>query len=122
MNIPISANQDGQNLTSDEILSEPAVRPSELEPGQCVFCLRVLQNGTTEHHLIPKTCHKNKWFKKRFTRAQMRETVPACRDCHNAIHDLVPREKELGRHFFTVPLLLAHPDFARFVRWVSRQK
>ena len=86
-----------------------------LEPGQCVFCLRVLKNGTTEHHLIPRRCHKNRWFQKRFTREQMRQTVPACRECHNAIHQFVPREKELGRTYNSISSLLSHPDFSRFV-------
>jgi hypothetical protein len=93
-----------------------------LQPGQCVFCLRVLKDGTTEHHLIPRRCHKNRWFQKRFTREQMRETVPACGACHRAIHRFVPREKDLGRSFNTVSGLLAHPDFSRFVEWVGRQR
>ncbi|MFK7766351.1 MAG: hypothetical protein AB8B55_03960 [Mariniblastus sp.] len=118
-------------LNTSGSLSEPSDQPAsaslpvqqeDLEPGQCAFCLRILLNGTTEHHLIPKTCHKNKWFKKRFTREQMQCTVSACRDCHRYIHDLVPKEKDLGRNFYTVPLLMAHPDFAKFVAWVSRQK
>ena len=37
----------------------------------CVLC------GSTQlvtfHHLIPRTCHSNKWFKKNFTRAEMKE-------------------------------------------------
>lgn len=93
-----------------------------LQPGQCAFCRRILKNGTTEHHLIPRRCHKNRWFQKRYTREQMRETVAACRDCHNAIHRFVPREKDLGRSFNSISSLLAHPEIARFVAWVCRQR
>ena len=50
----------------------------------------------------------------------MQTTVPLCRDCHRAIHRLIPREKELGRNYHTIDLLLAHPEIGKFVRWVSK--
>lgn len=99
-----------------------SVDAESLLPRQCAFCLRILKDGTTEHHLIPRRCHKNRWFQKRFTRQQMGETVPACRACHHTIHRFVPSEKELGRYFNTVASLLGHPEFARFVDWVGRQR
>ena len=116
-----------KNLESDEVVEhddvvDQPVQKLDLVPGQCVFCLRILKRGTTEHHLIPRTCHKNRWFQKRFSRERMRVTVPACRDCHRAIHHLIPSEKELGKEFNTVAQLLANSDFARFVEWVRRQK
>ena len=52
----------------------------------------------------------------------MAETIPLCHDCHAAIHDRVPREKELGRRYNTVELLLAHEEIGKFVQWVSGQK
>ena len=88
----------------------------------CRRCNRVTKKGTTEHHLIPRTCHKNKWFKKNFSRELMRETIPLCRDCHREIHDLVPCEKELGRDFNTVEKLLGHEQIGKFVAWVRKQK
>lgn len=69
------------------------------------------------HHLIPRTLHSNKWFKKRFTRAEMQQGIDVCRPCHRAIHDLVPREKDLGRDYNTVDKLLAHPKIAAFIQW-----
>jgi hypothetical protein len=69
------------------------------------------------HHLIPRTLHSNKWFKKRFTRERMREGIRVCRQCHSAIHDLIPDEKELGRHYNTLDRLLAHPEVAGYVEW-----
>lgn len=92
------------------------------EPSACCLCGRVTKRGTTEHHLIPRRCHRNKWFKKRFTREQMQVTISVCRDCHGAIHRFVPSEKELGRYHNTVELLLAHEMIGRFVRWVAKQK
>lgn len=88
----------------------------------CELCGRVTKRGTTEHHLIPRTCHANKWFKKRFSREVMRTTVSLCRPCHGAIHDLIPDEKELGRDFNTLDKLLAHSAIAKFVEWVKKQK
>ncbi len=88
----------------------------------CQLCGRVLKKGTTEHHLIPRRCHRNRWFQKRYSREQMQRTIEACRDCHAAIHKFVPSEKELGRHFNSIESLLAHPDIGRFVKWVRRQK
>ena len=49
------------------------------------------------HHFIPRTLHTNKWFKRRYTRAEMQRGIEVCKACHSAIHDLIPDEKELGR-------------------------
>jgi hypothetical protein len=89
---------------------------------RCELCGRRTKRGVTEHHLIPRTCHGNKWFRKRFTRQQMRRTIDVCQDCHGAIHDLIPDEKQLGRQFNTRELLLGHPEFGRFVEWVRKRK
>ncbi len=89
---------------------------------RCSLCNRITKRGTTEHHLIPRTCHSNKWFKKRFTREQMSETVDVCRDCHKAIHRLIPDEKELGRSYNTLEGLRSHEEISKFLTWVRRQK
>jgi len=34
-----------------------------------------------------------------------------------AIHDLVPDEKKLGRHYNTLEKLLAQPEIGKYVRW-----
>lgn len=52
----------------------------------------------------------------------MRETISVCRDCHGSIHDLIPSEKELGRHYHTVEALLAHERLGPFVAWVSKRR
>ncbi|MGB7343009.1 MAG: hypothetical protein WBD20_02245 [Pirellulaceae bacterium] len=99
-----------------------ANRTTEEDAGRCTLCRRFTRRGTTEHHLIPRTCHSNKWFKKTFSREQMRETISVCRECHSAIHRFVPKEKTLGRDFNSVDKLLAHDPIATFVAWVSKQK
>ncbi|MCA9266530.1 MAG: hypothetical protein KDA60_21870 [Planctomycetales bacterium] len=85
----------------------------------CELCESEL--ASSFHHLIPRTLHSNKWFKKRFTRADMAAGIDVCRGCHRAIHSLIPREKELGRHFHTVESLRNHPLVGRYVRWKRRQ-
>ena len=109
----------------DEASLEPTAKQiKELsEPmSVCLLCERTPKKGTTEHHLIPRMCHRNKWFKKNFTREQMRKTIPLCRDCHNAVHKFVPKEKELGRHFYTLELLRSHSQISKFAAWASKQK
>ena len=75
------------------------------------------ENTHNFHHFIPRTLHSNKWFKKRFTREQMSQGIKVCKSCHKAIHDLIPKEKELGRHYNTMEKLLAHPQVAAYVNW-----
>ncbi|WP_235908840.1 hypothetical protein [Roseiconus nitratireducens] len=95
---------------------------SPKQPKPCELCGRLTRRGTTEHHLIPRRCHRNKWFKKRFTRAQMQRTISLCHDCHQAIHRFVPREKDLGRYHNTVATLMEHEQIGRFVAWVRDRK
>jgi hypothetical protein len=81
----------------------------------CELCQS--ENVHSFHHFIPRALHRNKWFKKRYTREQMREGLNLCKPCHDAIHDLIPDEKELGRHYNTMEKLLAHPQVAAYVKW-----
>ena len=91
-------------------------------PDRCSLCGRVTKLGTNEHHLIPRTLHSNKWFKKRFSREDLRRTIDVCRDCHGAIHRLVPDEKELGRFYNTLESLRTHETIAKFVAWIRKQR
>jgi hypothetical protein len=88
----------------------------------CSLCRRHLKHPTTEHHLIPRTCHSNRWFKKNFSREQMRETISLCSDCHNAVHQFIPNEKLLGRRYYSLELLLTHAQIAKYVVWIGKQK
>ncbi len=90
-------------------------------PLPCELCGRVTKRGTTEHHLIPRCCHHNKWFKKRYSREEMSRTIHVCRDCHSSIHRLVPCEKELGRSVNTIELLRQHELIGRFIEWVQHR-
>ena len=74
------------------------------------------------HHLVPRTLHTNKWFKRRNTRLEMQQGIEVCKSCHSAIHDLIPDEKELGRSYNTKEKLLAHPQVGKYVRWKRKRK
>ena len=86
----------------------------------CALCGR--QRRTTFHHLIPRTCHSNKWFKKHFTKDDMKTRgIEVCRECHKCIH-LHISEKELGRRYNTREALLQHEKIRTFVRWVRKRQ
>lgn len=70
-----------------------------------------------KHHLIPKHCHRKNWWKRNFTKEQMQITIKICKTCHNAIHDLVPDEKELGKNFNTIEKLKQNPAIAKYLKW-----
>lgn len=73
------------------------------------------------HHFIPRTNHSNKWFKKNFTREELRQGADVCRQCHHMIHDCCPSEKELGRRYNSREKLLEHPTFSRYLRWKRKK-
>ena len=89
------------------------------ETGHCALCGRIAK--LTFHHLIPRTLHSNKWFKKQFTREQMNKGIDVCRECHSAVHRIADH-KELGRSLNTREALLAHPEVAKFVEWVKKKR
>ena len=89
---------------------------------RCQLCGRVTRRGTTEHHLIPRICHSNKWFKNQFTRKEMQQTIDVCGNCHHAVHDLIPDEKELGRDYNSLEKLFAHEQIAKYLACVRKQK
>ena len=82
----------------------------------CALCER--DQTLTLHHLIPRTLHRNKWFRKNFDRETMNRGIDVCRDCHRAIHHFVPDEKDLGRNYNTQEALLDHDEIGNFVGWI----
>jgi hypothetical protein len=73
--------------------------------------------AATFHHLIPRTVHRNKWFRKRYDREELHQGLELCSACHRMIHRLIPDEKELGRRWNTREALLGHPMIARYLQW-----
>jgi hypothetical protein len=73
------------------------------------------------HHFIPRTLHSNKWFKSRYSKQEMQKGLHLCKTCHHAIHNLIPKEKELGKLYNTKENLLANPLVANYVKWKSER-
>jgi Fe-S oxidoreductase len=86
--------------------------------GVCAICGR--EEILTRHHLIPRTRHHNKRNKREFDRALVKQVVGICRPCHSQIHALLS-EKELERDYNTVARLRAHPEIAKFARWIANK-
>jgi hypothetical protein len=87
---------------------------------KCELCER--EHLLTFHHLIPKSQHKNKWFKKNFTKEQMNEGINICKDdCHKQIHKLIS-EKELGKNYNTVQKLKNHKEVKKYLKWLKERK
>jgi len=87
--------------------------------GKCELCGR--ENELTFHHLIPVCLHKNKWFKKNYTREEMSKGINVCKyDCHREIHNIIS-EKELGRSFNTLEKLLRHPKIKKYIKYIRNQ-
>lgn len=86
----------------------------------CELCERDVPR-TTRHHLIPRTVHKNKWFKKNFEKEELHETIDLCKSCHRQIHKFISH-KDLGRFFNTKEKLLSHEQVRGFVTWLRRRE
>lgn len=84
----------------------------------CALCAR--EAPLTFHHLIPRTLHSNKWFRKNYSRADLMRGIDLCRPCHSAVHAFIPN-KDLGRHYATLETLREHPDVQRFSSWAATQ-
>lgn len=91
-----------------------------IRPAACELCGRSMSN-LTQHHLIPRTRHRNKRVQKQFSRADMLTRILwVCRPCHSHIHTVLS-EKELAMYFNTRTALLQHPDILRFVEWIRKR-
>ena len=72
----------------------------------CPLCQRP-NFHPSDHHLVPKS-----------RGGKVTETI--CHDCHKAIHAHFTN-KELERELASVDALLAHPAFAKVVKFISKQ-
>jgi len=75
----------------------------------------------TDHHLIPRKVHGNKWFKKRYNRGELNRKISVCESCHSTIHDLI-KEKKLGRNFNTLEKLLSNEKIIKYLEWKNKRK
>ena len=71
----------------------------------CALCGRPLGARVEWHHLVPKS-------------QGGRVTAPVHPICHRTIHATLPNA-ELARTYADPEALRAHPDIARFLRWIA---
>ncbi|WP_345374497.1 hypothetical protein [Algivirga pacifica] len=89
------------------------------KPAVCEMCKRKFP--LTFHHLIPRSNHRNKWFKKNFTKEDMTHRgIWVCKPCHKHIHQTFS-EKVLGREYNTLEKLMSHEEIHRFVAWLQKR-
>lgn len=77
----------------------------EALPAPCALCGRPLGARVEWHHLVPKS-------------QGGRVTAPVHPICHRTIHATLTNV-ELARTYADPELLRAHPDVARFLRWIA---
>jgi len=88
--------------------------------GYCQLCGR--EKPLSFHHLISRTLHSNKWFRKQYTKKEMQTRgMDLCKDCHKYLHWNYT-EKELGREFNTKEALLENEDLQKFLRYIRKQR
>ncbi|NNE57335.1 MAG: hypothetical protein HKN36_04435 [Hellea sp.] len=85
----------------------------------CPLCGREV--ALTFHHLIPKKVHGRNYFKKKYSRHELREGIDICRQCHDGLHDFYD-EMRLGKEFNSLAAIQADPALIRHFAWVSKQK
>jgi 5-methylcytosine-specific restriction endonuclease McrA len=86
----------------------------------CELCLK--ERSLTFHHLIPRAVHGNKWFQKNYDGVYMdKHGLMLCKECHKSVHDLIPDEKELGKNWNTLELLLSNEKVANYVKWQRKR-
>ena len=98
-------------------MTPPRRQPPDSEAG-CALCER--DHPLTYHHLIPRTLHRKRWAKVRFSADALQAGIWVCRDCHDAIHRFISH-RELAESHRSVEALLGHEQVGRFVRWVRTQ-
>jgi 5-methylcytosine-specific restriction endonuclease McrA len=111
-----------RSAVSSHLPTEPTSprRPPPPRDGVCALCAQ--PRPLSFHHLIPRRNHARRWFRLRFTLAEMRSRgLWLCRGCHDALHRHFD-EATLGRRLNTREALLAEPLIARHVEWARRQR
>ena len=85
----------------------------------CELCDRVKE--LSFHHLIPRTLHSNKYYKKNYVSSYLKKTgLYLCKDCHKTIHEFFT-EKELGKNYNTKEKLLSSEKIRSYLVWIKKQ-
>ena len=86
---------------------------------RCTLCGS--ERSISFHHLIPRSCHRNKWFRKNFAKSEMKERgIDICRRCHSFLHQKFS-EKHLGRELNTLDKIAQHEIIKTYLKWARKQ-
>lgn len=84
----------------------------------CELCRRSVAY-LTEHHLIPKSRHRDKKLIRHYGKTAMRLKVAwLCVACHKHIHRHI-NERDLAYQYFDIDRLRGHPAVLEFVQWIA---
>ena len=90
------------------------------DSNRCELCGRQVDD-LQQHHLIPRTRHRNRRNKKNFGRRDVRERIAwLCGPCHDTIHTTFTA-KELEYDYNTVAAIREHAAIRKFIRWLRRR-
>ena len=74
----------------------------------------------TKHHLIPRSCHKTKKIKKKYSKEQLNEGIMICRPCHDSIHGFFT-EKTLADSYNTLESLASDERVQKFIDFIEKK-
>lgn len=81
--------------------------------GQCNICNR--DRELTFHHFIPRSLHNRKYYRKKYSREEIKSYGCAiCWDCHSFIHNLFD-ETDLGKEYNSLEKILEHKKVKDFI-------
>mgnify|MGYP001090447652 CR=1 FL=1 len=92
---------------------------SRAEFRACALC--GVPRPLTFHHLIPRKLHRRTNFKKNYSREVLNAGIDICQTCHRGLHKLHD-EMALGKHLYTLELLLEDEAVQRHIQWSAKQK
>ena len=89
--------------------------------GTCECCER-FDHDISEHHLIPRTTHRNKRVRRMFSLEEMRaRKADVCQPCHKAVH-LFWTEKQLALDVNTLDAIRSDPRMQKHIEWAAKQR
>lgn len=94
------------------------MRPPPEDDG-CALCRRT--QPLTFHHTIPRSLHGKRWVRAKVDPAELHDGIWLCRDCHDAVHRFISH-RELAESYRSLAALRQHPELAKFVAWIARQR
>lgn len=89
-------------------------------PENCELCQRAVMH-LTEHHLFPKSRHRDKKLVKLFGKERLRLDVAwLCSPCHKHLHKHFS-ERQLAYEFNSIASLRSQTEIAVFVEWLAQK-